>query len=140
MTGGPGPGSSGTRSRTPARQARFSADRELSMSKPNRRRVILRAARLALASGGICLLLTFPAQQAHAATGGQPPLLGGLTGVVGSIVSTVTGSVTGTVKAAASAPVPASQVTPTASGSPPSQPAAPSGGQASSAVSTTPPG
>ena len=110
------------------------------MSKPNTRRVILRAARFAIASGGICLLLSFPAQQAHAATGGQPSLLGGLTGVLGSIVSTVTGPVTGTASAVASAPVPANQVTPTASGSPPSQPAAPPGGQASPAVTATPPG
>ena len=110
------------------------------MSKPNTRRVIPRAARFAIASGGISLLLSFPAQQARAATGGQPPLLSGLTGDLGSIVSTVTGSVTGTATAVASAAVPANQVTPTASGSPPSQPAAPSGGQASPAVTATPSG
>ncbi len=76
------------------------------MSKPNTRRVIRRAARFAIASGGICLLLSLPAQRADAATGGQPSLLGGLTGVLGSLVSTVTGTVTGTASAAASAAVP----------------------------------
>ena len=95
------------------------------MSKPKKCRVILQAARFAIASGGICLLLSVPAQQADAATGGQPSLLGGVTGVLGSIVSTVTGSVTGTAPAVASAPAPANQATSTASGSAPSQPAAP---------------
>src|SRR5580698_5173168 len=124
-----GPGTSGTpRPGTRTAGAVFRRP-ELSMSKPHTRRVILRAARFGIASGGICLLLSFPAQQADAATGGQPSLLGGLTGVVGSIVGTVTGSVTGTAQAVASAPAPASQVTPTASGSPPSEPAAPFGGQ-----------
>jgi len=45
------------------------------MSEPKTRRVILRTARFAMASGGICLLLSVPAQQADAATGGDPSLL-----------------------------------------------------------------
>src|SRR5579859_6784081 len=82
----PARGLPGSRGRTSVRPAWVSGDRELSMPNPNTRRAIRRAARLAIASGGICLLLSFPAQQARAATGGQPPLLSGLTGVLGSVV------------------------------------------------------
>ena len=48
------------------------------MSKPNTRRVIPRAAWFAIASGGICLLLSLPAQQAHAAAG-RPAIAAGRT-------------------------------------------------------------
>jgi len=70
------------------------------MSKPRKRRVILRSARFAIACGGICLLLSFPAQQADAATLDQPSPLGGLTGVAGSAVGTVTGGTSGVVNKA----------------------------------------
>ena len=60
----------------------FPGDLELSMSKPNTRRVILRVTRFAITTGGICLLLSFPAEQADAATVGQPSLLSGLTSTV----------------------------------------------------------
>lgn len=101
------------------------------MSKPNTRRVILRAARFAIASGGICLLLSLPAKQAQAGTGGQPSLLSGLTGVIGSIVNSVTEPVTSTVPIVAQVPAPTNQATPTASASPASQSTTPPDGQAS---------
>src|ERR1700744_3765663 len=74
---------------------------EQSMSKPNTRRVIPRVARFAIASGGVYVLLSLPAQQADAATGGP---LSGLTDVAGSIATSATGSVTGSAAAVAQAP------------------------------------
>ena len=109
------------------------------MSKPNTRRVILRAARFAIASGGICLLLSLPAEQAHAATGGQPSPLSGLTGVLGSIVSAITGPVASKPPAVAQAPAPTNQATPTAGTSPLSQSTAHPEGQAPPTVTAASP-
>jgi hypothetical protein len=71
------------------------------MSKPNTRRVIPRVARFAIASGGVYMLLSLPAQQADAATGGP---LSGLTDAAGSIVTSATGSVTGPAPACHASP------------------------------------
>jgi hypothetical protein len=109
------------------------------MSKPKTRRVILRAARFAIASGGICLLLSLPAKQAQAGTGGQPSLPSGLTGVIGSIVNSVTEPVTSTVPIVAQVPAPTNQATPTASASPASQSTTPPDGQASPNPTATSP-
>ena len=106
------------------------------MSKPNTRRVILRAARFAIVSGGICLLLSLPAKQAQAGTGGQPSLL---TGVIGSIVNSVTEPVTSTVPIVAQVPATTNQTTPTASASPASQSTTPPDGQASPNPTATSP-
>ena len=109
------------------------------MSKPKTRRVILRAARFAIASGGICLLLSLPAKQAQAGTGGQPSLPSELTGVIGSIVNSVTEPVTSTVPIVAQVPAPTNQATPTASASPASQSRTPPDGQASPNPTATSP-
>src|ERR1700753_3944891 len=87
------------------------------MSKPSIRRVIRRAARFAIASGGICLVLSLTATQADAARGSEPPVLSGLTTVVGSLVNTVTEPVTSVVPAVAQALAPTDQATPTPSAS-----------------------
>ena len=107
------------------------------MPKPNTRRVIVRAT---IAGGGICVLLSLPAGQAHAATVSQPSLLSGLTsgvsgglqavtdpvtGLLGSIVSSVTEPVTSTASAAAKEAVPTKQAAPTASASSSSREALP---------------
>ena len=123
------------------------------MLKPSNRRVILRAARFALASGGICLLLSLPAEQANAATGGQPSLLSGLgsdvsgvvqtltapvTGVLGSVASSGSEPVTGTASTAAQTPASTGQAAPTTSAGPSSQAVAPQDGQASPTDTATP--
>src|SRR6201982_1672906 len=66
------------------------------MSKPNKRRVAPRVAGFAITTGGICLLLSLPAEQANAATVGQPSLLFGLTSTVSGVIQVVTDPVTGT--------------------------------------------
>ena len=75
----------------------FPGDWELPMSKPNTRRVvlrILRAARFAIAGGGIWLFLALLAQPAHAATDSQPSTLSGVTSGVSGVLQTVTDPVT----------------------------------------------
>jgi len=136
----------------PHARREFLCDWELSMSKPNTRRTVVRAARIATGTGGICLLLSLPATQAYAAAGDQPSPISGLTstvsgvvqaatdpvtGALGAIANSVTEPVTSTTRSAAStaqatgqSSAPSSQ-TATASASPSEQPTAPSGGQAS---------
>jgi len=136
----------------PHARREFLCDWELSMSKPNTRRTVVRAVRIATGTGGICLLLSLPATQAYAATGDQPSPISGLTstvsgvvqaatdpvtGALGAIANSVTEPVTSTTRSAAStaqatgqSSAPSSQ-TATASASPSEQPTAPSGGQAS---------
>src|ERR1700758_5110483 len=116
------------------------------MSKPNTHRVILRVARFGMAGGGICLLLSLPAQQADAATVSQPSLLSGLTSgvssgiqavtdpvtnVLGSVVSSVAKPVSSAAPAAVQAAVPTSQAASAASASRASQSTAPSQDQTS---------
>lgn len=97
------------------------------MSKPNTRRVIPRVARFAIASGGVYMLLSLPAQEADAATGGP---LSGLTDAAGSIVTSATGSVTGPAPAVAQAPAAANQAVSAVSAGLSRQSAALSQGQA----------
>jgi hypothetical protein len=134
------------------------------MPKPNTRRTVVRAARIATGTGGICLLLSLPSTQAYAAAGDQPSPLSGITGAVsgvlqaatdpvtgalGSIVNSVTEPVTNTTGSAPStAPTTSqssasgnegSQSTPSAITRPSAQPTAPSSSQAAPlAAATTP--
>src|SRR5580698_7472581 len=105
------------------------------MSKPNTRRVIPRVARFAIASGGVYVLLSLPAQQADAATGGP---LSGLTDVAGSIVTSATGSVTGSAPAVAQAQAAANQAVSAVSAGLSRQSAALSQGQALPTVTVPP--
>ena len=142
----------------------FPCDWELPMSKPNTRRTVVRAARIATGTGGICLLLSLPSTQAYAATGDQPSPLSGITGAVtgvlqtvtdpvtgalGSIVNSVTEPVTNTTGSAPSATSTTSQSSasgnegsqsaPSASTRPSAQPTAPSGGEAAPTATATAP-
>src|SRR6185437_13885127 len=81
----------------PHGKERVPGDWELSMSKPNTRRVVRRVAPITIAGCGICLLLSMSAGQADAATAGQPSLLSGLTSGVSSGLQSVTDPVTGAV-------------------------------------------
>lgn len=143
----------------PHARREFPCDWELPMSKPDTRRAVVRAARIATGAGGICLLLSLPSTQAHAATADQPSPLSGVagavsgvlqavtdpvTGALGSIVNSVTepvtnvtGSATSTAPATGQSAAPSnegSQSTPSASARPSTQPTTPSGGQAAPTV------
>ena len=79
----------------PHARREFLCDWELSISKPNTHRAVVRAARITTGTGGICLLLSLPATQAYAATGDQPSPLSGLTSTVSGVVQAATDPVAG---------------------------------------------
>lgn len=123
------------------------------MSKPTTRRLVLRMAKFVLATCGICLLLSFPAERAWAATGGQPPSLSGIssavsgtlydltapvTGTVGSILNSVSQPATSANPAATQMSAPTGQAAASVSATPSGQPAASDEGQVPNTVAATP--